>query len=166
MDEREFQSVYSEYRDAVYRYARLLTGAPAAAEDITHECFLALYKGGYRSSHGTLKAYLLGAARRMAFKRFRHLERETDLDDSAVAPSTANGGLAPAVAAAVSALPPLQREAVLLFTWEGYTLEEIADMTGVEPGTIKSRLSRARETLRHSLAPYRSYVGGSHGTLA
>ncbi len=166
MDEREFNRIYREHRDAVYRYARLLTGAPATAEDITHECFLSLFKGGYRSAGGTLKAYLFGAARRQAFKRFRHLERETELDEFAVAPSAAHLGLAPAVTAAVAALPPLQREAVLLFTWEGYTLEEIAEMTGAETGTIKSRLSRARETLRHSLAPYRSYVGGSDGTAS
>jgi RNA polymerase sigma-70 factor (ECF subfamily) len=70
------------------------------------------------------------------------------------------------VAAAVAALPPLQREAVLLFSWEGFSLEEIAEMTNAEAGTIKSRLARARETLRRTLAPYREYVGGTNGTVA
>ena len=166
MDESEFGRIYGEHRDAVYRYARLLTGSPEAAEDITQECFLAIAKGHFRPEQGVARAYLLGAARRQAFKRFRRLEREVELDETAMAPVVAHSDLPAAVAEAVAALPPLQREAVLLFSWEGFKLEEIADMTGVNTGTIKSRLSRGRETLRRRLAPFRSYVGGSNGTVA
>ena len=165
MDESEFGKIYGEHRDAVYRYARMLTRSPEAAEDITQECFLTIAKGNFRPEQGAARRYLLGAARRQAFKRFRRLEREVELDEMA-APVVAHSDLAGAVAEAVAALPPLQREAVLLFSWEGFKLEEIADMTGVNTGTIKSRLSRGRETLRRRLAPFRSYVGGSNGTVA
>lgn len=48
MDEREFGRIYAEHRDAVYRYARLLTGSSEAAEDIAQECFLAIAKGNFR----------------------------------------------------------------------------------------------------------------------
>jgi RNA polymerase sigma-70 factor, ECF subfamily len=166
VDESEFSRIYGDHRDAVYRYARLLTGSPEAAEDITQECFLALAKGNFRPAQGAARGYLLGAARRQAFKRFRGLEREVELDEQAPAPVKAYSDLPAAVAEAVAALPALQREAVLLFSWEGFKLEEIAEMTGVDAGTIKSRLSRGRETLRERLAPYRSYVGGSNGTVA
>jgi RNA polymerase sigma-70 factor, ECF subfamily len=166
VDESEFSRIYGDHRDAVYRYARLLTGSPEAAEDITQECFLALAKGNFRPALGAARGYLLGAARRQAFKRFRGLEREVELDEQAPAPAKGYSDLPAAVAEAVASLPPLQREAVLLFSWEGFKLEEIAEMTGVDAGTIKSRLSRGRETLRERLAPYRSYVGGSNGTIA
>ena len=60
---------------------------------------------------------------------------------------------------AVQSLPPFQREAVLLFEYEGFTLEEIAGIADVDVGTVKSRLHRARERLRQILAPLRSDSG-------
>jgi RNA polymerase sigma-70 factor (ECF subfamily) len=56
------------------------------------------------------------------------------------------------VAAAIARLPVLQREAIVLFTFEELPLEEIAKITGVDPGAVKSRLHRARQALRAALA--------------
>jgi RNA polymerase sigma-70 factor, ECF subfamily len=61
--------------------------------------------------------------------------------------------LAAAVEQAVTSLPALQQEALVLFEYEGFTLEEIAEVAGVDVGTIKSRLHRARERLKRTLAP-------------
>ena len=55
---------------------------------------------------------------------------------------------------AVSSLPPLQREALVLFEYEGLALSEIASMIGTDVGAVKSRLFRAREGLRNILRPY------------
>ena len=55
---------------------------------------------------------------------------------------------------AVSSLPPLQREALVLFEYEGLALSEIASMIGTDVGAVKSRLHRARERLRNTLGPY------------
>lgn len=55
---------------------------------------------------------------------------------------------------AVSSLPPLQREALVLFEYEGLALSEIASMIGTDVGAVKSRLHRARERLRNTLRPY------------
>ena len=57
------------------------------------------------------------------------------------------------VAGAMAQLPMLQREAIVLFTFEELSLEEIAKITGVDVGAVKSRLHRARESLRTALAP-------------
>ena len=51
---------------------------------------------------------------------------------------------------AVSSLPPLQREALVLFEYEGLALNEIASMVGTDVGAVKSRLHRASERLRNS----------------
>jgi RNA polymerase sigma-70 factor (ECF subfamily) len=48
---------------------------------------------------------------------------------------------------------------VLLFEYEGFTLEEIATIANVDVGTVKSRLHRARERLRQVLAPLRNDSG-------
>ena len=62
--------------------------------------------------------------------------------------------LAGKVREAVSSLPPLQKEALVLFEYEGLRLSEIADMIGTDVGAVKSRLYRAREGLRNILRPY------------
>jgi len=55
---------------------------------------------------------------------------------------------------AVSALPPLQREALVLFEYEGLALNEIAALVGTDVGAVKARLHRARQRLRNTLQPY------------
>jgi len=52
---------------------------------------------------------------------------------------------------AISALPPEQKEAVTLRDIEGFSYEEIVEITGASPGTIKSRIARARLELRNRL---------------
>ena len=63
------------------------------------------------------------------------------------------------VGRAVRALRPLQREVVILVEYEGLTLAEAARAVDADLGTVKSRLHRARENLRHALAPLRSRQG-------
>jgi RNA polymerase sigma-70 factor (ECF subfamily) len=57
------------------------------------------------------------------------------------------------VSRAIAQLPPLQREAIVLFTYEEMSLEQIAEIVGTDIGAVKSRLRRARESLRAALAP-------------
>jgi RNA polymerase sigma-70 factor (ECF subfamily) len=96
-------------------------------------------------------------------QRWQSSGREVPLDDD---PDTdppahlttgseriANGEVSNAVQAAIGALPMLQREALVLFEFEELSLEEIAVVAGCDPGTVKSRLHRARTRLRRVLAP-------------
>jgi RNA polymerase sigma-70 factor (ECF subfamily) len=58
------------------------------------------------------------------------------------------------VARAVAGLPETQREILILAHYEQMALAEIAGVVGIEIGAVKSRLQRARETLRETLAEY------------
>lgn len=62
--------------------------------------------------------------------------------------------LALTVRRAVEELPTLQREALVLFEYEDFSLAEIAAITGADTGTVKARLYRARQRLRQTLTPY------------
>jgi RNA polymerase sigma-70 factor, ECF subfamily len=62
--------------------------------------------------------------------------------------------LATEVRRAVGSLPPLQREAVILFEYEGLSLNDVAEITGADVGAVKGRLYRARERLKTILRPY------------
>lgn len=110
---------------------------------------------------------LFGVVRNLALKRIAQ-ERTFDelADDSAVCGpiDPANRERGDIVAQAVSALPPLQREALVLAEYEEMPLQEIAALTGADLAAVKSRLHRARENLRRMLGPLLRSKGSFHGT--
>jgi RNA polymerase sigma-70 factor (ECF subfamily) len=112
----------------------------------------------FDGSRGGLRGYLFGIARHLVLRRLRISEREAEDAAGVKAPVDLLSELLQAeraelVGAAMARLPVLQREAIVLFTYEELSLDEIAGITGADVGTVKSRLHRARESLRRALAP-------------
>jgi RNA polymerase sigma-70 factor (ECF subfamily) len=161
----EFEAVFEAHKDAVYRFAWRMTGSAAAAEDVAQDVFIAFLRAPDRFSpgRGTLRSFLLGIARNLALKRWRREHRWDQLDDEAVVTVPAfdpcASDVGEIVAKAVGALPPLQREVLILAEYEELPLDEIAGAVASQVGTVKSRLHRARENLRRMLAPLRQHVG-------
>jgi RNA polymerase sigma-70 factor (ECF subfamily) len=172
--ETEFQRVFDEHKDAVYRFAWRMTSSAAVAEDIAQDVFLSLFRQGNRfdPSRGTMRAFLLGIARNVALKRWRDEKRWKELgDEEFVTQPTSverieRTEIADTVGNAVRSLPPLQREVLILAEYEDLSLEEIALAVDSEVGTVKSRLHRARENLKQMLAPLRSIQSASGGRPA
>src|ERR1022692_3020478 len=174
MTDAEFRDAYGRHKDMLYRFAWRMTGSAVAAEDLVQDCFLMLWRNAaaYDRQRGTLRSFLIGVTRNLALKRFRRERTFDELgEESAIC-----GPIDPVgrergemVAQAVAALPPLQREALILAEYEEMPLEEIARATGAELAAVKSRLHRARENLRRLLAPlsacaaYFSQWGGPPG---
>ena len=165
-DQAAFLELYDRYREPIFRFAYRLLGSVEIAEDVTHDCFLSLIRKpeNYRPERASLKTYLYAAARNLALKHFRDQGRETGLDEVNEEPKdSARRGplrrlldeeLATQVREAIFSLPPLQREALILFEYEGLSLNEVAEVAGTDTGAIKARLYRAREGLRRMLRPY------------
>ena len=165
-DQAAFLELYERYREPIFRFAYRLLGSVEIAEDVTHDCFLSLIRKpeNYRPERASLKTYLYAAARNLALKHFRSQGRETGLDEVIEEPkdSSRRGPLrrlldeelATLVREAVFSLPPLQREALILFEYEGLSLNEVAEIAGTDAGAIKARLYRAREGMRRMLRPY------------
>ena len=142
----------SAFHCSVYR----MTESADDAEDMVQECFLALWRRpeAYDPSRGALRAFLLGITRKLVLKRWRDQRPHDPLeeDSSICGPVDLLGQeRAQTVARAVQALPPLQREAIILAEYEDLTLDEIAHVTQSEVGSVKSRLHRARTNLRRML---------------
>jgi RNA polymerase sigma factor (sigma-70 family) len=157
----EFQAAFDQHKDAVYRFAWRMSGSAAAAQDITQDVFVGLlrYPDRFDPGRGALRAFLLGIARNLALKHWRAEHRFEPLDDEAVVAEPLDlerGDIGDIVGKAVRALRPLQREVVILIEYEGLTLAEVARAVDADVGTVKSRLHRARENLRRTLAPLRS----------
>lgn len=161
------EQAFDQFHQAVYNFAYRLARRQDVAEDITQECFLLLVRDPQRfdEARGTIKTYLFSVARNLVLKHYRDHRLEFPAEDEP--PSAADPfraiDVSSAVAHAVAGLPLLQQEALILFEYEGLTLEEIAAVLGADVGTVKSRLHRARNALRRLLAPYRN-TENTHGT--
>jgi RNA polymerase sigma-70 factor (ECF subfamily) len=163
------EAAFDQYSQTVYSFVYRMTQRADLAEDVAQETFLALVRAPERfdPARGTMKTYLLSIARNLVLKQYRDHRSEEQLDDDYAAPAIDPRGaleIGSAVAGAVASLPPLQQEALILFEYEGVTLEELAQIVATDVGTVKSRLHRARVRLRKALAPYRS-GGKVHGTI-
>jgi RNA polymerase sigma-70 factor (ECF subfamily) len=165
-DQAAFLELYERHRQPIFHFAYRLLGSVEIAEDVTHDCFLSLIRKpeNFRSERGGLRTYLFAAARNLSLKHFRNQGREAGLDEMTEEPSVSerqqplrrllDEELAVEVRQAILGLPPLQREALVLFEYEGLALSEIADVVGADVGAVKARLFRARESLRNTLGPY------------
>jgi len=165
-DQAAFLELYDRYREPIFRFAYRLLGSVEIAEDVTHDCFLSLIRKpeNFRPERASLKTYLYAAARNLALKHFRNQGRETGMDEVSEEPKEASSRgplrrlldeeLATQLREAILSLPPLQREALILFEYEGLSLSEVAEIEGTDVGAVKARLYRAREGLRRILSPY------------
>lgn len=154
------EQAFDDYHKPVYRFVYRLLGRADVAEDITQDCFLSILRNPQRwdAARADMKTYLFSIARNLAFKRYRddHSDRQVDEDWAESVPTPGpDREISMAVAQAVSDLPDLQREALILFEYEGFQLAEIAQIVAADVGVVKSRLHRARERLRRVLAPSR-----------
>ena len=165
-DQAAFLELYYRHREPIFRFAYRLLGSVEIAEDVTHDCFLSLIRKpeNFRPERASLKTYLFAAARNLALKHFRNTGREAGLDEVVEEPkeSPKRGPLrqlldeemVAQVREAILSLPPLQREALILFEYEGMSLSEVAEIAGTDAGAIKARLYRARLGLKRILRPY------------
>lgn len=165
MTEAAILAAWYDHKNTVYQFAWRMTGSPSIAEDVLQEVFLALIRvpDGFDARRAPLRAFLLAVARNQVRKRWEKERRWNTLDDYTLEAAPMDpfaGEVTDLVARAVQALPPLQRETLVLFEYEGLSLEEIARTVDAEVGAIKSRLNRARENLRLMLAQLR---GGTYG---
>ena len=161
------EPLIDEHHAALFRFAWRLTRSVSDAEDIVQECFLGLLKPGSAFDPGRtpVRTYLFGAVRNQWLKRLRRRDRDLAADppDRRTPESAALAGeVSDAVAAAIDALPETQREVLLLAHYEQLSLAEIAAITEVEVTAVKSRLQRARATLRETLAAYRPTPESAH----
>ena len=149
-DEEAFRLLYGRHTPAVYGTLVRLVGRTADASDLMQETWLravrhlALFRG-----QSAFRTWLTGIALNCYREWRRKHMREVIGTDADVRPSPATWGDEQAAIHQVLGLLPYEhREAIVLHDIEGFTHEEIAAALEIEPGTSKSRLSRARRAFR------------------
>jgi RNA polymerase sigma factor (sigma-70 family) len=158
-----WEAVVRDHSARVYRLAYRLTGNSHDAEDLTQEVFVRVFRSLDSYIPGTFEGWLhrittnlfLDMARRRQRIRFEGLADETEsrLGGSEPTPAQAfdDRHLDGDIHAALMALAPEYRAAVILCDIEGLSYEEIADTLGVKLGTVRSRIHRGRAQLRQAL---------------
>jgi RNA polymerase sigma-70 factor (ECF subfamily) len=158
VEEREFEAMVRAHQEKIFRVALSVLGAHrrAEAEDVTQEVFLRLYGALPRfRAESLISTWLYRVALHAAIDvrrqpRFR-LPHDVH-EETAAAETLPPDPLRTArVEAELERLPDLQRSIVRLHYWMGYTVTEIAEMTGRAEGTVKSDLHRARRRLARGL---------------
>jgi RNA polymerase sigma-70 factor (ECF subfamily) len=165
-DRDTFAALFRRHRHGVYRFALNMSGSETTAEEVTQEVFMTLIRepGSYDPNRGSVAAFLYGIARYQVLRvrkrewRFAELPEGEGDPDSAVwasedstIPDLIRDEEALAVRKAILSLPPVHREAVVLCELEEMSYAEAADILGCAIGTVRSRLHRARQSLRQSL---------------
>jgi RNA polymerase sigma-70 factor (ECF subfamily) len=165
-------SLLRRHHDRLYALCRRVTGNDADAQDACQEALIAIVRGldGFdgRSAFGTWAYRVATNACLDELRRRRRRPEPVDADDRAAAPP-GSGELWPDAAeavatradvdAALATLAPEFRVAVVLRDLCGLSYEEIAEVVGVPPGTVRSRISRGRAALVPLLS-----AGGNPGT--
>jgi RNA polymerase sigma factor (sigma-70 family) len=162
-DREAFDALYGRYAAAAYGIALRVLRDPNMAEDVVQEVFLGLWKApeAFNPGRGTLRGWLLTIVHHRSVDAVRHAVSRPavqydPLDD--VGPpmeDTQDAALrradADRVQRAIAALPAKQRQALLLAYWGGHTHAEIAGLTNVPIGTVKSRIFKGFQRLRAQL---------------
>ena len=156
------RELYETHVDRVYRLAYRMAGDEVLAQDITQDTFIRAFDRihDFRGDsafgtwlHAVGNSVALNTLRKV--KRFR--ARETDLDEARLVGSgggDAEPDLRDRLRRAIDDLPDKYRVVFLMHDVEGFKHREIADTLGMQVGTSKAQLSRARAKLRESLAEF------------
>ncbi|EDM76021.1 RNA polymerase sigma-70 factor, ECF subfamily protein [Plesiocystis pacifica SIR-1] len=180
-DERAFQELVHTYQDRIFGLVYRMIGNRQEAEDIAQEVFISVYRGiaNYRGE-GRFYTWLYRIAsnttkNRLKYLKGRNFHRADDIDESPAAHTKGKDGgpvvalqsvvhgpeatvqgnrLEQAIQREIANLEPEHRLLIVLRDIQGHTYAEILAITGLQQGTLKSRLHRARLALKVRLEPY------------
>ena len=157
-DPAAFAGVFDRHWPAIHRFCASRAGS--AGEDIAAETFRVAFdeRARFDPRRGDAGPWLYGIATNLLRRWFRTRSRarlapgadEHDFAEDALGRAEASL-LGPELAAALRGVAAADRDALLLHAWAELTYTEIAEATGVPVGTVRSRIHRARTTLRSQL---------------
>ena len=150
-----FSELFLRYRDPLFGFFRRRLSDRTRAEELTQECFLAVLQGAERwEPRATFRTYLYAIALKLTAAEYRRAQREPQHGADADEVGHRNATEADlGVRRAVAALDAEHREVVLLREFEGLSYEEIAAALHIPLNTVRSRLFRARMSLKELLDP-------------
>jgi RNA polymerase sigma-70 factor (ECF subfamily) len=161
-----FEDLYRAEFDRVFRAAYLLTGSRGAAEDATQEAFARCLERRHRlRDQPWVLGWVIATALNVGRRSLRKANRERANAGRVADPVTGGQDRVESdvdLWAGIRALPARQQEAVVLHYAVDLPVADVAAAMGCDQGTVKSHLSRARQTLRRHLTPSDDREEASH----
>jgi RNA polymerase sigma-70 factor (ECF subfamily) len=165
-DPRAFELLYDRHGGAAFSLAYRMTGNRTAAEDVSQEAFLSIWRSRlrYQAERGSVRTWVLGIVHNRAIDALRrslvHERRRTSaegIEERQEAPErtdveAARRDEARHVQSALDTLPEDQRRTIELAYFGGFSHSQIADMLDTPIGTVKGRMRLGLEKLRQQLA--------------
>jgi RNA polymerase sigma-70 factor (ECF subfamily) len=164
-DARAFEVVYERHSSAAFSLAYRMVGTRPAAEDVTQEAFVSIWRSGgrYDRSRGSVRTWVLGIVHNRAIDGLRRAQvhdrrrasdeglaerleaaQRTDVEAARREESTILREI-------LDTLPPEQKRVIELAYFGGFTHTEIAEMLTMPVGTVKGRMRLGLGKLRHKL---------------
>ena len=178
-DQLALGELYDRWSKPAFSLARRVCADEGLAEDVVQEVFIAFWRepGRFEPARGAFGSWLLtlvhhkavDAVRRESAIRRRTIPAAEDGEEWSVAPgpgadqAALGAVVAGQVRDALGRLPNEQREALALAYYGGYTQREVATLTGVPLGTVKSRMFTGVQRLRSVLGPLLGEVASDFG---
>jgi RNA polymerase sigma factor (sigma-70 family) len=178
-DQQALGELYDRWSKPAFSLARRVCADEGLAEDVVQEVFIAFWRepGRFDPARGAFGSWLLtlvhhkavDAVRRESAIRRRTVPAAEDGEEWSVAPgpgadqAALGAVVAGQVRDALGRLPNEQREALALAYYGGYTQREVATLTGVPLGTVKSRMFTGVQRLRSVLGPLLGEVASDFG---
>jgi RNA polymerase sigma-70 factor (ECF subfamily) len=159
--------LYDRFRRPAFSLARRILGDDVLAEDVVQDVFLSVWltNAPFDSSRGSFAGWLMATVHHKAVDAVRREQSQRNrqnraLDDALTMPAApvvdvedavCDRAVAERVRTALAALPVVQRRALALAYYSGFTQREIAALTGTPLGTVKTRMRAGMGQLRNAL---------------
>jgi RNA polymerase sigma-70 factor (ECF subfamily) len=148
----DVEQLYTDHRDGVFRYLRRIVGGTETAHDLTQEVFLRVSRAGVPDAPDAgRRAWVFRIARNLALNHVRDGRRRPMTVAQVEVTMPATQELSAALQAAIAGLPDEDRDVFELRESAGLSYAEIAAACDMHIELVRSRLHRARQTLRAAL---------------
>lgn len=144
------EKIFLDYNDYIYKYIYGMVQNRAEAEDLLQDTFIKVMKAETKDIKNW-KSYLLTVARNTVYDHWRKRRNRLNLDLFNLRAKDKDIDLQLDIEKGIKNLSPKLKEVVVLREINQLEYKEISDILGIEKGTVKSRLSRAREELKNFL---------------
>ncbi len=173
-DNDAFSELVSLYEKKIYNLALRMTRDREDALDLSQEIFIRIYKSlPLFKAQSTFSTWVYSIAsnacidftRRESKRKTHSIDEEEyfEIPDLKYSPenSAENSELREQIVGAIDSLSPEHREVIVLRELNGLSYDEIADALDISPGTVKSRICRAREKMCSFLSKHGNNFGGN-----
>jgi RNA polymerase sigma factor (sigma-70 family) len=158
MDAKQYNTCVQEWADALFRFACKCTGQQSDAHDVVQSSFEVLWQKKEEVAPDKAKAFLFQVAYRQSVDNYRKRSRITFKDAPEDSYTPGNPDLKKILDRALAQLDEQSRALVLLKDYEGYSYEEIGQITGLNESQVKVYLFRARKALKEYLVSVENII--------